>query len=125
MKGIPICAACTLGIVEPIFTIMSTRTLDIPNRSGAPNATAENINMTYIRTLEAALFSINSFSLMYDAVCSRSVDILPPDFMPDIIRLIVLSIFSEPILLLMPFIALPMSFPVAISLPALTISSLR
>src|SRR3989338_546940 len=83
------------GIVERISVRTCTNTVDSPNTPGAPIVSAANMKITYIKTLDAALFCIKYLSLVLAAVSSRSTAMFPPDFNPEIINDIVLFIFCE------------------------------
>ncbi len=81
-----------------------------------------NMKITYMRTLDAALFSTNPLCLMFLEVSSKSMERFPPDFMPEMIKKTVFSIFSLPILLAMSLSEFSSVLPVAMSFPTMSIS---
>ena len=61
------------GIFDSILVRTSTRTFDKENNAGANIDTAKEINITYIKTFDAALFSTKFLSLILTAVSSNKI----------------------------------------------------
>ena len=80
------------------------------------------MNISYINTLEAALFSTNCLSLIFEAVLSSRIAKSPPDLNPELINDTIFEIFSDPILLAIASKDSSMLLPVVTSFPTLAIS---